>query len=173
MAITRQKKEEILKNIENKGKESASAIFVNFHGLNVAGETELRNNLRNNDVDYVVAKKTLIKKAFDALKLKGEIPELDGEVAIAFGREDAVAPAKEVFEFGKKHKDMVKILGGMFEGEYIVAYIALMLASIPSRAVLYGKFVNVINSPVQGMVVTLNGVMGNFVRVLGQIKKIN
>ena len=94
-------------------------------------------------------------------------------MAIAFGREDAVAPAKEVFEFGKKHKDMVKILGGMFEGEYIDANKALMLASIPSRAVLYGKFVNVINSPVQGMVVTLNGVMGNFVRVLGQIKKIN
>lgn len=63
------------------------------------------------------------------------------------------------------------MLGGILEGEYIDANKALMLASIPSREVLYGKFVNVINSPVQGMVVTLNGVMGNFVRVLGQIKK--
>jgi len=171
MAITRQKKEEILKNIEEKGKVSSSAIFVNFHGLDVAGATELRNNLRNSGVDYVVAKKTLIKKAFDSIKLKGEFPELDGEVAVAFGREDAVAPAREVFEFGKKHKDMIRMLGGMLEGEYIDANKALMLASIPSREVLYGKFVNIINSPVQGMVVTLNGVMGNFVRVLDQIKK--
>lgn len=171
MAITRQKKEEILKNIEDKGKKSASAIFVNFHGLNVAGETELRSNLRNSGVDYVVAKKTLIRKAFDTFKLKGEMPELDGEVAIAFGKEDAVAPAREVFEFGKKHKDMVTMLGGMLEGEYIDANKALMLANIPSREVLYGKFVNVINSPIQGMVVTLNGVMRNFVSVLSQIKK--
>lgn len=171
MAITRQKKEEILKKIEDKGKKAISAIFVNFHGLNVAGETELRNNLRNSGVDYVVAKKTLIRKAFDTLKLKGEIPELEGEVAVAFGTDDAIAPAREVFAFGKKYKDKITMLGGMLEGEYIDANKALMLASIPSREVLYGKFVNVINSPIQGMVVTLNGVMKNFVSVLGQIKK--
>lgn len=171
MAITRQKKEEILKEIEDKGKKSVSAIFVNFHGLNVAGATELRDILRNSGVDYLVAKKTLIKKAFDALKFKGEIPELDGEVAVAFGEKDAVAPAKEVFNFEKKHKDKIRMLGGVLEGEYIDSNKALALANIPSREVLYGKFVNVINSPIQGMVVTLNGVMKNFVSVLSQIKK--
>ena len=171
MAITKNKKQEILKNLEEKAKKASSVVFVNFHGLNVVKTTQLRRSLRNLGADYLVGKKTLIKKAFDSLKFKGEMPELEGEIALAFGDKDAVAPAKGIADFQKENKDSLKILGGVLEGEYMSVEKAIALSNIPSREVLYGKFVNVINSPIQGAVGALNGIIRSFVNTLDQIAK--
>lgn len=156
--------------MREKAKNASSVVFVNFHGLNVSAANELRKSLRKTGSDYLVAKKTLIKKVFDSLNFEGVMPELEGEVALAFGVDDEVAPARVVSEFDEKHNDIIKILGGVLEGEYMDANKAIALARIPSREVLYGKFVNVINSPVQGLVGTLQGTIKNFVSVLSQIK---
>jgi large subunit ribosomal protein L10 len=155
MAITKQKKEEILEKIKNiTGKESI--VFVNFRGLSVGETTEMRSKLRNADVSYFVAKKTLIKKAFSESKVKGEIPSLDGELAVAYG-DDSTAPAREVYDFCKSHKDHIQILGGIFENRYLSKSEMEEIAQIPSIDVLRGMFVNVINSPIQGFAVVLKG----------------
>jgi large subunit ribosomal protein L10 len=155
MAITKEKKSEIIakvKEIVSKGK---TIVFVNFHGLTVAGINELRRNLRAKRIGYYVAKKTLIKRAFDGSPITGVLPELDGEVAVAYG-EDALAPVKEIYDFHKKNTEVIKIIGGVFEGAYAEAEKMLALAKIPSREVLLGQFVNVINSPIQGLVIALD-----------------
>jgi len=157
MAITREKKKEILGNLKDAVSGASSVVFVNFHGLSVRDTSNLRKKLRDAGVSYFVAKKTLTKRALSEEKIEGEIPELGGELAIAYG-EDLIAPAREVYEFQKSHKDHVSILGGIFEKSYKNKEEMLEIASIPAPQVLRGMFVNVINSPIQGLAVALNAI---------------
>ncbi len=168
MAITKEKKEEILKNLQENMEAAKVIIFVNFHGLNVAAATELRDILRKTGAKYLIAKKTLLRRALESFGLEGEIPELEGEVAAAFSEGDPAACAKELKNFAKKNS--IKLLGGVFENKVVGKETIVMLANIPSREVLLGQLVNVINSPIQGLVGTLNGVTRNFVGVLNEIK---
>ena len=155
MAITKDKKVSIVKNLETKLGQASSVVFVNFHGLSVADATELRQSLRARNVDLTVAKKTLIRRALASRKVEGEMPELPGEIALVCG-DDPIAPARGISEFEKKLKDAVKIVGGIFEGKYADAVFMLSIATIPGREVLYGKFVNIINSPIQRFVMALD-----------------
>ncbi|GMQ95307.1 MAG: 50S ribosomal protein L10 [Patescibacteria group bacterium] len=155
MAITKDKKREVIEGVQNAASSSDSLVFVNFHGLNVVDTTTLRKELRDKGISYMVAKKTLIKRALHDSKLEGDMPELDGELALAYG-DDLLAPAREVFNFQKLHKDSVAILGGIFEGRYMDKAEMTSIATIPPAPVLYGQFVNLINSPIQRFAVVLN-----------------
>jgi len=155
MAINKEKKKEIFEKTQGIMKDSGSVVFVNFHGLGVSETTQLRNNLREEGSSYTVTKKTLVKKALGESSVDGEMPELEGELALAYG-EDSIAPARGIFEFQKKHKDNISILGGIFEGSFVDKEKMLSIAQIPSMQVLRGQFVNLINSPIQGLVIALN-----------------
>lgn len=157
MPITKDQKKETLDKIKGAVKDSSSVVFVNFHGLGVAESSEMRRALRSNKVGYFVAKKTLIKKALENEKFESTLPELDGEIAIAYG-EDAIAPAREVYAFQKKFEGKLAILGGIFEGSFKDKDSMMSIATIPSLQVLYGQFVNLINSPIQGLVLALNAI---------------
>jgi len=154
MAISKEKKGEILKKVESALSEAKSLVFVNFHGLTVAGVTEMRRALKVAGIKYFVAKKSLIKRALGTGKAEGTIPELPGELAIAWS-DDLVAPAREVYAFQKKSPDNLKILGGIFEGKYMNQGAMMEIALIPALPVLHGKFVNIINSPIQRFVIGL------------------
>ena len=93
MAITRAKKEEIIEKLKEAFKNAKSLIFVNFKGLSVSDATAMRRALKSEGVSYMVTKKTLANQALDAHKFKGTKPELEGELALAWG-EDLVAPAR-------------------------------------------------------------------------------
>jgi len=155
MAIKKDKKVEILDNIKAILGDAESVVFVNFHGLSVGDTTKLRKDLREQDVGFTVAKKTLIKRALDNVKVNGDVPSLDGEVAVAYGK-DETAPARGVYEFHKTHKEQIAILGGIFEGEYKDKEEMTIIAAIPGMQILRGMFVNVINSPIQGFAVALS-----------------
>jgi len=152
--LKKAKKEEMMKDFEKSIKGSKSVVFVNFHGLKAGEETSLRRDFRNQGVSYKVFRKTLLKRVLEG-KAKGNLPELTGEVAIAFG-DDLVAPAREVYNFQKTHKGLLSILGGIFEGNFVGSEMMNEIAMIPPREVLYAKFVNVINSPIQRFVVALD-----------------
>lgn len=155
MAITKNKKKEIVEKMSDILKKGKLFVFVNFKGLKVNEASALRRELRGKGIGYYVSKKTLLKRALSGGSAKGEIPELGGEVALAYG-DDSIAPAREVFSFEKKFKDAVKIIGGIFEGEYVGRDKMLSIATIPPTEVLYGQFVNLINSPIQRLVISLN-----------------
>lgn len=148
MAITKQKKTEIVDKLKEAAK-SESAVFVSFRGVPVSEVTTMRSQLRDNGVSYFVAKKTLIRKAFTEAGIEGEVPVLDGEVAVAYSA-DATASAREVFDFHKKLGDKLRIVGGVFENKFLSRTEMEEIAQIPSLHVLRGMFVNVINSPIQG-----------------------
>ncbi len=156
MAITKEKKQIILTKLEGIRDEAESIVFVNFKGVTVADTTAMRKKLREEGVGYFVAKKTLIKRAFGT-KFTGEMPDLIGEIAVAYST-DAIAPAQNVKDFAKKHKEAIAIAGGVFQGVYKNKAEMTEIASIPSLQVLRGMFAQLINSPRQRFAVVLSKV---------------
>ena len=156
MPISKEKKGEILKKLKDVVS-AKSLVFVNFHGLTVANATELRRKLKESGVGYMVSKKTLTKKALGEAKIVGTLPELIGELGVAYG-EDLMAPARETFAFQKKFEGKLSFLGGVFEGKFMSADEAKALALIPPLQTLRAQFVNLINSPIQGFVMALSEV---------------
>ena len=155
MALNRAKKEEVVKKLKEALKHSKSLVFVNFRGLSVTNATSMRRALKKEGVSYMVAKKTLTNIALDEEKFEGTKPPLEGELALAWG-EDLVAPAREVYIFQNKFPESLKMMGGIFEGRFMTAFEIEEIAKIPTMDVLRGKFVNIINSPIQRIALALN-----------------
>lgn len=161
MAITRAKKESLLKGTTDALAKAVSIVFVSFRGVTVHEVNELRDALKSEGVKYTVVKKTLLKKALDAKGFSGEMPELTGEVAFAYLSEvegvesDITAPARSLQAFVKKLKGKLVFLGGALEGKYLSGAEIVAVATIPPVAVLRGMFVNVINSPIQRFAIAL------------------
>jgi large subunit ribosomal protein L10 len=157
MAISKDKKKEIVEKVKGAIKKAKTVVFVNFHGLKVSDSTSIRKELRSKGVGYLVAKKTLTEKALEGEKIEGSRPTFEGELGIAYG-EDLLAPAREVYQFQKKLDKKISILGGIFEGKYKNKEEMLSLANIPPLETLYAQFVNIINSPIAGLVVSLKAI---------------
>ena len=155
MAITKEKKVEILEKLKDISTKASSVVFLNFHGLTVDEANEIRSDLKSKEVGYFVAKKTLAKKAFSESKVAGEMPEFPGELAIVWGEDDPVVPAGSVYSFQKKFDGSVSIVGGVFEGNYKDQAGMITIAQIPPKDVLRGMFVNIINSPIQRCAIAL------------------
>ncbi len=156
MAITKAKKETIFGKLEAVRGNSEAIVFVQFKGLEGADTTEMRAKLREEGVGFFVAKKTLMKRAFGTA-YTGEMPALDGEIAIAYST-DAIKPAQQVKEFASKFKDKLVIVGGVFQGSFKNQAEMTAIASIPSLDVLRGMFAQLINSPRQRFAVALGEV---------------
>lgn len=158
MAKTKEQKKAILERLEDAVKTSASTVFVHFKGLPVSEETDLRGGLREEGISYFVARKTLMGRAFASAGVEGDQPELEGEIAVAYGSDDPTAAARGVHAFVKKYEGKLSIVGGVFEGRFMDAVEMNEIATIPPMDTLRGMFANVINSPIQGFVVALNAI---------------
>lgn len=162
--LLKSKKEEMIKELEGVIKESESLVFVNFHGLKVNDETVLRRNLRKEGVGYKVSRKTLLARALKG-KAEGVIPELAGEVAVAYlltgqaGTKDATTTPREIYNFQKTHKGILNILGGIFEGKFIGEAKMMELAMIPTREVLLSKLAFLLKSPMQRLALAVSEVV--------------
>lgn len=155
MAITKQKKGEIVDKLTKAFEAAKSLVFVNFKGLSVGNTTEMRQTLKKEGISYTVSKKTLANRALETKKFEGEKPELPGELALAWG-EDDIAPIAQVYAYQKKYPENLKILGGVFQGRFVGINEINELALIPPMPILRGKFVNIINSPIQRVAVALS-----------------
>lgn len=157
MALTRDKKEAVIEKIKAAAKEAESLVFVNFHGLAISDEQTMRRALKAQGVEYFVAKKRLARRALEEVGFEGQLPELGGEFALAYGS-DPVAPAREINTFAKKHKNALSIVGGVFENRFLAQSEMQEIAEIPPLQTLYAQVVNVINSPIQGLAVAVNAI---------------
>jgi large subunit ribosomal protein L10 len=156
MAITKQKKQDILGTLTAALSNATSVVFVKFGKLSVKDTSEMRKALKAEGTQYYVAKKTLMRRALEAKGYAGTLPELPGEIAMAWTEGDSTAPARGIYEAGKKHKGALAIMGGVFDGMFADAAQMTAIATIPPVPVLRGMFVNVINSPIQGLVIALD-----------------
>jgi large subunit ribosomal protein L10 len=161
MAKTKQQKAETIDKLTEIFRNSASTVFVHFNGLTVGDETEVRRGLEKEGVDYFVAKKTLMRIASQKAKNDGEMPELNGEIALAYnveGNDDPTAPARMINTFVKSFGDKLSIVGGVYENTLVNQPKMQEIATIPPLDVLRGMFANVINSPIQRIAIALNAV---------------
>lgn len=170
MALTKQKKEEILKELKNQTDDSNLVVFVNFHGLNTVLSREIRSLIKKADAKYFVAKKTLIKRVLGDAGFSGKMPELEGELALVFAEDDVVEPVKILVDFRKKNPH-INLLGGVVEKVFVDGAKIMELSKLPTRDVLIAQFINVISSPTRQMVGVLSGAQRDFISVLSQIKK--
>lgn len=162
MALTREKKGEVLSKLKDIFGKVSNAVFVNFHGLTVGKTSELRRGLHGEKVTLYVAKKTLLERALSEAGLSGTMPALDGEIAIAYPADadsaDVTASARGVYGFQKKLDGKLSIVGGVFDRAYRDQAGMLEIATIPSTDTLRGMFVNIINSPIQRFAIALQAI---------------
>jgi len=156
MAVTRDIKDKALAKASSIFNDSKSAVFVHFSGLEGNVVKDMRAEMKKEGVDYTVAKKTLIKKAAGESSIKGDVPVLEGEIALAYSADDETAAARLVKEFAGKTDNAVEIVGGFFEGEFKTKEEMQEIANIPSMNVLRGMFVNILNSPIQRTAIVLS-----------------
>lgn len=151
MPITKDKKKELISELETVFSNSKGVVFVGFKGLKVNDANNMRKAFKAAGVNFIVAKKTLMGRALEAAKISGTKPEIGAEVAVAYSAEN-LTTAREVGSFIKMNKEKLSILGGIFEGKFITKEEVVVYSSIPDRQTLYAQVVNLFNSPIQGFV---------------------
>ena len=155
MAVNKAKKGEILSKLSKIVKEAKTIVLVNFHGMTMSDTTAVRRDLKSKGVGFLVAKKTLTRKALGEGNFVGYMPELPGELGIVYG-EDQIEGARGVYEFQKKLDKRIQIVGGVFEGKFMDQASMLTIAQIPGMKTLQAQFVNLINSPIQRFAIALD-----------------
>ena len=137
--------------IKEKFEKAQTVVLVDYRGLTVAEDTELRNQLRKAGVEYAVLKNTMISRAIEGMNVDEMHASLEGPTAVAFGYEDMIAPAKILSEFAKKSKKLT-IKCGVCDGAYLNADGVEALASLPSKEVLIAKIMGSMMSSVSKFV---------------------
>ena len=152
-----QEKQQVVDEITSKLRESAATVITDYRGLNVAQVTELRRKLREAGIEFKVLKNTLIRRA----TANAELTELDsvltGPTAVAFGKDDAVAPVKILSQFAKEN-EALKIKGGVVEGRVVGFDEIKALADLPSREGLLSMLLSVLQAPIRNFALAVKAV---------------
>lgn len=167
--LTRKQKEEVVEELADKIRRQQSLIFTDITGVNVGDLQKLRRELRKQNIEYKVTKKSLIGLALKKGKKDLDISGFNGSLAIAFGYEDPIMPAKILSNFAKQNENL-KILGGLMENKALALEEVKALAMIPSKNELLAMLINSIKGPINGFVNVLNGVTKNFIGILNAIE---
>lgn len=143
-------KKQVVQELSEKFAESDSTVLVDYRGLNVAEVTELRKLLRDNGIDYKVYKNTLARRAAKEANLEGLNETLAGPTAIAFSKDDVVAPAKILHDFAKDH-EALEIKGGVIEGEIATLEQIKELSTLPDHSGLVSMLLSVLQAPIRNL----------------------
>ena len=165
-----------LKNIEQVKElsscfEKAKAIyFTEYHGLSVGQITKLRSMFFKENIEFKVAKNTLIKIALKNSKINDLNKLLSGSTAIAVAYDEPVAPAKVIKKFNE-NSDLPRVKGILFEGKYFEGAQYEKFAELPNKEELISKFAMMLNAPMSKFASTINAPMQNLVGVLNSLKQ--
>ena len=157
-----EQKKQLVAELAEKMKNASSGVLVDYKGINVADDTQLRAEMRKNNIDYRVIKNTLIRFAAKEAGLEGLDAVLEGTTALAISADDVVAPAKIVAEFAKKNEDIYNIKAGFMEGKVVGVEEIMELANLPSKEVLLGRLVGGLQGPIFGLALVLKAIAEKF-----------
>ena len=144
--------------LTEKLKGAAAGVIVDYSGINVAEDTEMRRKLRESNVDYAVVKNTLLRFAFNNVGLDELDPLLNGTTSIAICQDDPVAPAKIIKEFADKMNDHFEIKGGFMDGKAISLDEVNSLASIPALPVLQAQVLGTMLAPISSLACVIKAI---------------
>ncbi|MFQ5823454.1 MAG: 50S ribosomal protein L10 [bacterium] len=160
----------IVEEVTEQLKQAKSVFLTEFSGLNVEEINNLRKSFRGASVQYRVVKNTLARLSAKAAGCDELLEYLEGPTALAFGMEDPTAPAKVITEFAKE-TEKLKIKACLFEGVFVGTDQISEIANLPSREELLARLMRSLNAPISNLVLSLNGILRNFVYALEAVKK--
>ncbi len=171
MTKTRQEKEKIVKNLVEKLKAMKSVVLANYFGLKVNEVDELRSKLKKEGGEYLVVKKTLLKIALEETGINGvDLKKFEGGIALAFGFEDEILPAKILYEFRKKH-EALEIFGGFLGNKFLEKEEIISLAKLPTKNELINQLIASIRGPIFGLINVLSSPLRSFTYILKAIQQ--
>jgi len=173
MAKTRQEKQKILEELIQKLKEQKSLVIADFSGVKSDSLFNFRNNIKEKGCFLKVIKKTLFQKALEKIEkqeIAKKIEEIKGQMAVVFGLEDEVLPAKLSYNFSKGDENF-KILAGVFNGEFLEKERVIEIAKLPSREELLSSLIGTLKGPIYGFNNVLKANLRNFVYILSEKSK--
>ena len=152
-------KKAIVDALADKLQAASSAVFVDYKGITVAQDTELRNQFRAAGVEYSVVKNTLTRFAANKAGYTEFDEVLNGTTSMASTTDDPIAPARVVCEFAKKNKNVVKIKGGMVEGKVLSVEELMSFGELPSKNALVAQVLGTFLAPISSLAVVLNQIL--------------
>ena len=166
--ILKQKQQEV-EILAEKLNSAMAGVLVDYKGISVANDTKLRRELRQADVEYMVVKNSLLRRAAEKAGLEELTGVMVGTTALAISKTDAVAAAKILSKYAEDSKGAYSVKAGFVEGKAIDANGVNALAKLPSREELVAQVLRGFNAPISGFVNVLNGNIRGLVIALNQI----
>ena len=166
--LNREEKAKIVEELSGKFDRASIAISTDYRGLTVPVIQELRHDLRRNDAEIRVAKNSLLSRAVEGTNYEGLKESFTGTTAVAFSYGDPVSPTKILINFCKDHPEL-KLRSGVLDGKLLNESELTALSKLPSREVLLGQMLSVMNAVPTGLVRVLSGVPRAFLTVLQAI----
>lgn len=154
--------------LHDKFSRAVAAVCADFRGLTVQEITDLRRQLREGSLDFIVVKNTLARRAAQQTGFEKLSPYLKGPTSVTFSYRDAVAPAKALSAYLRKQPKLA-LRAGLFEGQIIPGEKIAELAELPPREVLLAQALAAMQGPLAGLMGTLQGILGTFMGVLQAI----
>lgn len=148
-------KQPVVQAIAEDVKDAVSVVLVDYRGLTVAEDTEMRKQLREAGVVYKVCKNTMMKRAFEGTDFAQLDEYLEGPSAIAISKDDATAPARIICKFAKTAQAL-EVKAGVVEGTVYDANGVAELSKVPSREELLSKLLGSLQSPITNLARVLN-----------------
>lgn len=154
-------KQQVVEQITEKLKTAVSVIAVDYKGINVADDTALRAEMRENGIDYFVVKNSLLKLACGKSDFEEFVPTLVGCTALAVSTGDALAPAKVVQKYSDRLRDVYNLKIGYVDGRFVQPAQIKEIASLPPRDTLVAMVAG-----------SLNGIIAGFARAISEVSKL-
>ena len=168
--LTKSQKETIVGELTELFKRQKISFFTDFQGISVSKLQTLRRALKKENAEFKVAKKTLFDRALEQAGVKFKSKELNGELGVAFGYGDQVAPAKTLVKFSKDHETF-KVLAGVLAGRILSTKEIVALAKLPSREILLTQLVGAMQAPIRGLAVVLQANIRGLAIALNKVKE--
>jgi large subunit ribosomal protein L10 len=166
--MNREQKAAVIEEIAAQLTASQAVFAVDYRGITVEQAAELRTKLRDADASLRVVKNTLTIRAADQAGADGLRPVLEGPTALTFVRGDAATAAKAVADYARV-TGLLPFKGGLMNGEALLPEQMTAIARLPARDVLNAQFVNVVASPLTGLVTSLSNLISGLARQLAQV----
>lgn len=166
-----EQKKQLVKDMIETLKSAQAGVFVDYCGLTVEEDTELRRKFREAGVEYKVVKNTLTSRAIKEIGLDAIEPVLNGPTALAISVDNPVAPAKIIDEFAKKH-EALQVKAGFMDGAVISLAEIKQLAETPSKEELLARMMGSMKSPISALARLLNTIVTDGVEIADLIAKV-
>ena len=152
-------KKAVVEALAERFKGASAGVFVDYRGITVAEDTQLRRELVSNEVEYSVVKNTLTRFALEKAGLSDLDSVLNGTTSLATSAGDPIAPIRIINEYSKKMGDRFNIKAAFMDGKVLDAQEIEEIAALPSKDALYAKVLGTMLAPITSLAVVLGQIL--------------